>query len=190
MARAPRRADRGQNADPLNHDDSMLMVPPPGYKFIPKRETVCGKPGCFECFDIYCERCEMKDRRIVELEMRNNDLVKYITLLQGRIFGTRAGAAGGSSPSGAGLPGSAVGGLGATPGGGGGTKPPLVTGEPFAFIQSPVLYDPHLNISYIATTTFSPAPHDEVLKPEGAGGGMGGGGSSANPVGTWGRQGG
>lgn len=48
---------------------------------------VCGKPGCFECFDIYCERCESKDRRIIELEMRNNDLAKYITQLQAKIFG-------------------------------------------------------------------------------------------------------
>ena len=31
--------------------------------------------GCFECYDIYCERCESKDRRIIELEMRNTELV-------------------------------------------------------------------------------------------------------------------
>lgn len=88
--RSVTRRDPGASADAgddLMHDDASLMIPPPGFKFIPRFETVCGKPGCFECFDIYCERCESKDRRIVELEMRNNDLVKYITQVQGRIFG-------------------------------------------------------------------------------------------------------
>eukprot|EP00913_Durusdinium_trenchii_P016699 g15698.t1 len=33
-----------------------LMVPPPGYKFIPRTEQVCQEMGCFECYDIYCER--------------------------------------------------------------------------------------------------------------------------------------
>ncbi|KAF4733800.1 hypothetical protein FOZ63_012356, partial [Perkinsus olseni] len=63
-----------------------LMLPPVGYKFIPKSDKVCGAPGCFECYDIYCQRCESKDRRIMELEMRNNDLCKNLTLLQGQLF--------------------------------------------------------------------------------------------------------
>eukprot|EP00919_Chromeraceae_sp_WS-2016_P049742 GHVR01117782.1.p1 GENE.GHVR01117782.1~~GHVR01117782.1.p1 ORF type:complete len:159 (+),score=44.75 GHVR01117782.1:74-550(+) len=143
------------------HEESNLMIPPPGFKFIPKNETVCGLPGCFECFDIYCERCESKDRRIVELEMRNNDLVKYITQLQGRLFGTRIpGGGGGPGPFFGGRGGatdSATGGgvTGNGASGGGGGSPG--SGEPFAYIQSPVLYDPNLNTSYVATTTFSPA---------------------------------
>ena len=47
-----------------------VMVPPPGFKFVPKQQHVCGQSGCFECYDIWCERCESKDRRIIELEMR------------------------------------------------------------------------------------------------------------------------
>ncbi|KAF8821857.1 hypothetical protein IE077_001457 [Cardiosporidium cionae] len=138
------------------HDDSLLMVPPPGFKFIPKNETICGKSGCFECFDIYCERCESKDRRIVELEMRNNDLVKYITQLQGKLFGTRnADEKITSGPPGKNLVPNAP-----------RTQPlclqeinqPAVVREPFGGIQSPLLYDPKLNLSYVATTTFSPAP--------------------------------
>ena len=63
-----------------------LMLPPPGYKFIPKSDRVCDKSGCFECYDIYCQRCESKDRRILELEMRNNEMAKYITHLSGLLF--------------------------------------------------------------------------------------------------------
>ncbi|PHJ22867.1 hypothetical protein CSUI_003284 [Cystoisospora suis] len=147
--------------DPL-HDDSLLMIPPPGFKFIPKSEVICGKAGCFECFDIYCERCESKDRRIVELEMRNNDLVKYITQLQAKLFG------GHSVPQRRGVPGTAV---GSRPAAGpvssfpgyaapGATAGAAVPGEPFAFIQSPVLYDPSMDLSYVATTSFTPAPPD------------------------------
>eukprot|EP01066_Platyproteum_vivax_P001009 Platyproteum_vivax@DN11141_c0_g1_i1.p1 len=131
----------------------MLMVPPMGYKFIPRNPTVCGQPGCFECYDIFCERCESKDRRIVELEMRNNDLVKYITKLQSRLFQKGSVFAKAPSPS--------------------QTMPPSlpqmpdspnphiqVTGDPFAYIQSPVLFDPKLNLSYVATTLFCPAAVD------------------------------
>ena len=39
---------------------------------------VCQEMGCFECYDIYCERCESKDRRIIELEMRNTELVEAL----------------------------------------------------------------------------------------------------------------
>ncbi|XP_026193909.1 uncharacterized protein LOC34621563 [Cyclospora cayetanensis] len=155
------------------HDDSMLMIPPPGFKFIPRYETVCGKPGCFECFDIYCERCESKDRRIIELEMRNNDLAKYITQLQARVFGPskltaaqaqgpalksphftqqqqplnpqhHVQANGGDMRQTAPLGTSAV-------------YPQPGSQEPFAYIQSPVLFDPTLNLSYVATTSFAPA---------------------------------
>ena len=63
-----------------------LMIPPPGYKFIPKTDRVCDKSGCFECYDIYCQRCESKDRRILELEMRNNEMAKYIAHLSGLLF--------------------------------------------------------------------------------------------------------
>lgn len=109
------------------------MVPPVGYKFIPKYSNVCKSPGCFQCYDIYCERCESKDRRIIELEMRNNELVKHITLLQGRLFrGTGGGGVGGSGPAG------------------------VNTGEPFASVQSPPMYDPNLNINYVAKTSFAP----------------------------------
>eukprot|EP00923_Selenidium_pygospionis_P046400 GHVN01079993.1.p1 GENE.GHVN01079993.1~~GHVN01079993.1.p1 ORF type:complete len:205 (+),score=30.19 GHVN01079993.1:60-617(+) len=151
------------------HDDSLMMIPPPGFKFIPKNETVCGKAGCFECFDIYCERCESKDRRIVELEMRNNDLVKYVTQLQGQLFGTRqmeepnTFLLGGQQRAGAAtLPASRLPNAGGVMGGAGGKPGGPGTSEPFAYVQSPVLYDPNMNMSYIATTSFSPAPHDAI----------------------------
>merc|ERR1719238_2389369 len=80
-----------------------LMCPPPGYKFIPRKKEICGEMGCFECYDIYCERCESKDRRIIELEMRNNELVKHITLLQARLF--PRGEGGGGAGRGTGAPG-------------------------------------------------------------------------------------
>lgn len=118
-----------------------LMVPPVGYKFIPKSANVCKDPGCFQCYDIYCERCESKDRRIIELEMRNNELVKHITLLQGRLF------RGGSGQGGA--------------GGSGG----VATGEPFASVQSPPLYDPNLNINYVAKTSFAPLDQRAQQQP-------------------------
>ncbi len=110
-----------------------LMLPPPGYKFIPNSSQVCGKAGCFECFNIYCVRCESKDRRIVELELRNNELVKHITLLQGQLFPRASGTSAAST-----------------------TKKPPTTAEPFAFVQSPILFDPNLNMNYVATTSFSP----------------------------------
>lgn len=131
-----------------------LMNPPPGYKFIPKGEKVCASPGCFQCFDIYCERCESKDRRIVELEMRNNDLVKYITQLQGRIFGTRGGS---------GAPGGVTAGApGGNPISGNGNSGPA--GEPFAVFQSPVLYDPNLGVNYVSTTTFAATGGGGMMK--------------------------
>ena len=71
------------NAAQMSHG---LMLPPPGYKFIPKTDRVCDKSGCFECYDIYCQRCESKDRRILELEMRNNEMAKYIAHLSGLLF--------------------------------------------------------------------------------------------------------
>lgn len=71
------------NAPQMSHG---LMLPPPGYKFIPKTDRVCDKSGCFECYDIYCQRCESKDRRILELEMRNNEMAKYIAHLSGLLF--------------------------------------------------------------------------------------------------------
>mmetsp|Transcript_19739 Transcript_19739/g.54304 ORF Transcript_19739/g.54304 Transcript_19739/m.54304 type:complete len:161 (-) Transcript_19739:202-684(-) len=117
-----------------------LMCPPVGYKFIPRRKDICNQKGCFECYDIYCERCESKDRRIIELEMRNNELVKHITLLQARLFPRTEG---GGGPNGGGAAGANG------PGQGGGQ-------EPFAYVQSPVLYDQSLGISYQATTTFNP----------------------------------
>eukprot|EP00929_Paragymnodinium_shiwhaense_P044170 TRINITY_DN22662_c0_g1_i1.p1 TRINITY_DN22662_c0_g1~~TRINITY_DN22662_c0_g1_i1.p1 ORF type:complete len:161 (+),score=38.64 TRINITY_DN22662_c0_g1_i1:86-568(+) len=109
-----------------------LMCPPPGYKFIPRRKEICGEMGCFTCYDIYCERCESKDRRIIELEMRNNELVKHITLLQARLF-PRGGDAGGA------------------PGGGGAQGG---QDQPFAYVQSPVLFDPSLGTNYQVTSTF------------------------------------
>ena len=33
----------------------------------------------------------------------------------------------------------------------------LIGGEPFAYVQSPVMYDPGMGIQYQATTTFSAA---------------------------------
>lgn len=78
-----------------------LMLPPPGYKFIPKTDRVCDKSGCFECYDIYCQRCESKDRRILELEMRNNEMAKYIAHLSGMLF--PRGDEGGTTPKTAGM---------------------------------------------------------------------------------------
>mmetsp|Transcript_102854 Transcript_102854/g.331849 ORF Transcript_102854/g.331849 Transcript_102854/m.331849 type:complete len:174 (-) Transcript_102854:149-670(-) len=129
-----------------------LMCPPPGYKFIPNREHVCREYGCFECYDIYCERCESKDRRIIELEMRNNELVKHITLLQARVFprGGESRVAG----TGASAAGAASGPLGSSSG-----------GDPFAYVQSPVLYDPGMGIQYQATTTFSPVAGGARIPP-------------------------
>jgi hypothetical protein len=72
-----------------------LMLPPPGYKFIPKSDKVCDKSGCFECYDIYCQRCESKDRRILELEMRNNEMAKYIAHLSSMLFPKGEGDASG-----------------------------------------------------------------------------------------------
>ncbi|CAD7931018.1 unnamed protein product [Amoebophrya sp. A25] len=72
-----------------------LMIPPSGFKFVPK-------PGCFECYDIWCDRCESKDRRIIELEMRNNELVKHITLLQSKLFPMAEKAAGSAAGGGGG----------------------------------------------------------------------------------------
>ncbi|CDJ56589.1 hypothetical protein, conserved [Eimeria maxima] len=102
---------RRRESGPRAHDETLLMIPPPGFKFIPRYETVCGQPGCFECFDIYCERCESKDRRIIELEMRNNDLAKYIAQLQARVFGSPkqlAATAAAAGPPGVPLPGGAA----------------------------------------------------------------------------------
>mmetsp|Transcript_86536 Transcript_86536/g.218188 ORF Transcript_86536/g.218188 Transcript_86536/m.218188 type:complete len:185 (+) Transcript_86536:3-557(+) len=127
-----------------------LMCPPPGYKFIPRKEKVCNETGCFECYDIYCERCESKDRRIIELEMRNTDLVKHLTLLQERLFkrdgGGRPGAVGGAAP------------------------PSVSQGDSFAYVQSPVLYDPSLQMQYQATTTFHSVQQGAM--PGGAGAGV------------------
>lgn len=75
--------DSGRMSSKRGHH---VMIPPPGYRFVPKQQHVCGQAGCFECYDIWCERCESKDRRILELEMRNNELVKHITLLQAKLF--------------------------------------------------------------------------------------------------------
>eukprot|EP00440_Ansanella_granifera_P073508 gb/GFBE01079765.1/.p1 GENE.gb/GFBE01079765.1/~~gb/GFBE01079765.1/.p1 ORF type:complete len:163 (+),score=20.79 gb/GFBE01079765.1/:1-489(+) len=134
-AHGPTRGSRGHK----------LMVPPPGYKFIPRTENVCQEMGCFECYDIYCERCESKDRRIIELEMRNTELVKHITLLQARLF-PRDGSKGPGNAGGAGGSGGYSGGASGAAG-----------GEPFAYVQSPVMYDPGMGIQYQATTTFSAA---------------------------------
>lgn len=70
---------------------SLLLFPP--------ARQVCQEMGCFECYDIYCERCESKDschqllfeadslvpdltihqdRRIIELEMRNTELARAL----------------------------------------------------------------------------------------------------------------
>ncbi|KAL8426444.1 hypothetical protein Efla_005498 [Eimeria flavescens] len=155
---------RRKELGPAAHDDSMLMIPPPGFKFIPRYETVCGKSGCFECFDIYCERCESKDRRIVELEMRNNDLAKYITQLQAKLFGPPKHGSLLPQPT----PHFQQQHLQQQPAAAAAAPPPAspaaaaaygqTTGqEPFAYIQSPVLFDPTLNLSYVATTSFSPA---------------------------------
>ena len=74
------------NNAPQSQVSHGLMLPPPGYKFIPKSDRVCDKSGCFECYDIYCQRCESKDRRILELEMRNNEMAKYIAHLSSLLF--------------------------------------------------------------------------------------------------------
>ncbi len=126
------------------------MLPPPGYKFIPNSDRVCGKPGCFECFSIYCVRCESKDRRIVELELRNNELVKHITLLQAQLFPRSSVTAPSPAAAAAGAAGKKTApGISASGG-------PSSQQEPFAFVQSPILFDPNLNMNYVATTTFSP----------------------------------
>jgi hypothetical protein len=132
-----------------------LMLPPPGYKFIPNSDKVCGKPGCFECFSIYCVRCESKDRRIVELELRNNELVKHITLLQAQLFPRSSSSSASAASSAAAATAAAA--ISST------KRPPPSTAEPFAFVQSPILFDPNLNMNYVATTTFSPVTNPRSL---------------------------
>jgi hypothetical protein len=93
--------------------------------------------------------------------LRNNELVKHITLLQGQLFprnspGLPAASASNNLPS---QPTSKPGAVGAT----GSGKPPS-TAEPFAYVQSPVLFDPNLNMNYVATTTFSPAANPTNFK--------------------------
>merc|ERR1719401_2914683 len=101
------------------------MVPPPGYKFIPRTEKICGEPGCFECYDVFCERCETKDRRIIELEMRAADMAKHINLLHARLQKTPQGSAIGGAVGGAAQQATASG-----------------PGQPIASMRSPMLEDP------------------------------------------------
>ncbi|KAF4693520.1 hypothetical protein FOZ60_010700 [Perkinsus olseni] len=108
-----------------------LMLPPVGYKFIPKS----------------------KDRRIMELEMRNNDLCKNLTLLQGQLFAKiQQHRESGSAPVG----GETVQSSQPTfrPGG----PPSANMKDAFAYVQSPVLHDPVSNRNYVATTTYTSPP--------------------------------
>ena len=112
------------------------MVPPPGYKFTPRTEKICGQRGCFERYDIFCERCETKDRRIIELEMRAADMARHVQTLYSKQQRTPQGGAPGGSPG------------AASPSAG-----TALAGQPFATTRSPVLEDPHRG-AYIAQTDY------------------------------------
>lgn len=127
-----------------------LMVPPPGYKFVPNTPNVCGEVGCFDCYTIHCDRCESKDRRIVELELRNSEMARNIASLQERVF--RAGE--GSSVAGQDLVANHA------PRESRDTGTTLPSGVPFACLESPVMYDPYLQKHYLATTYFTAQRHD------------------------------
>ncbi|KAF4654864.1 hypothetical protein FOL47_009716 [Perkinsus chesapeaki] len=131
-----------------------LMLPPVGYKFIPKSDRVCGAPGCFECYDIYCQRCESKDRRIMELEMRNNDLCKNLTLLQGQLFAKLQQQHPPNNNDGSRQT-SFFEGLSSQPTFRPGGPPSSSMKDAFAYVQSPVLHDPVSNRNYVATTTYT-----------------------------------
>ncbi|CAK0859592.1 unnamed protein product [Prorocentrum cordatum] len=133
---APRAAGgASQYGGPSGH---RLMVPPPGYKFIPRTEKICGQYGCFECYDIFCERCETKDRRIIELEMRAADMARHVQTLYSKLQRTpQGGATGGPGSPGAASPSSGT----------------ALAGQPFATTRSPVLEDPHRG-AYIAQTDY------------------------------------
>ena len=82
--------------------------------------------------------------------------MKHITLLQGQLFPRNSPGLPAPSSS---APATKPAAVGAT----GSGKPPS-TAEPFAYVQSPVLFDPNLNMNYVATTTFSPAANPTNFK--------------------------
>ena len=110
--------------------------PAAGVQFIPRTEKICGQYGCFECYDIFCERCETKDRRIIELEMRAADMARHVQTLYSKLQRTPQGGASGGSPG------------AASPSAG-----TALAGQPFATTRSPVLEDPHRG-AYIAQTDY------------------------------------
>lgn len=67
--------------------ENLLMVAPAGYRFYRRSGNVCELGGCFLCTDILCDRCDSKDRRILELELKIEDLVRYVGDLQGLVLG-------------------------------------------------------------------------------------------------------
>ena len=69
---------------------------PPGFQLVP-RKTMCGLPGCLDCNDIFCQRCEAKERdlldlrrNVFELESRAKHQQEYITQLQFRLSTERS----------------------------------------------------------------------------------------------------
>lgn len=98
--------------------------------------------------------------------------MKHITLLQGQLFprnspGLPSGAQAAATIPTATQAAAAVSSAGVRQGAiaaQGSGKPPPTAGEAFAYVQSPVLFDPNLNMNYVATTTFSPAPHSANIK--------------------------
>ncbi|EZG44159.1 hypothetical protein GNI_151380 [Gregarina niphandrodes] len=140
------------------------MVPPPGYTFIFSSQA-CDVVGCFECIKIHCDKCDMKDRLNLELERKNRELVKYIEKLQHRLLDHPAESPleFGSGQYGFSYAGTGqLGSVGSTKEGKigkvvEGTPPQIELDRAFAYIKSPVLFDPNLNRMYTALTLFIPA---------------------------------
>ncbi|KAH0471626.1 MAG: uncharacterized protein KVP18_004254 [Porospora cf. gigantea A] len=68
---------------------------PPGFQLVPR--VRCAVPGCLDCNDIFCQRCEAKEqdlvalrRTVFELEARAKHLQEYITQLQFRLSAERS----------------------------------------------------------------------------------------------------
>ncbi|KAL8444514.1 hypothetical protein Emed_006211 [Eimeria media] len=136
-----RRKDMGPGA----HDDSMLMIPPPGFKFIPRYETakVFGAPSTHQhpgTGVLLPSQAAAAAAGRPFHQQPSSMQPQQQSQQQPPTEGARAAPGGPPTPAGLGY-----------------GQQPAGQAEPFAYIQSPVLFDPTLNLSYVATTSFSPA---------------------------------